>query len=325
MKTCLMHAAAFERMSGALTRFRDDMQIITMADDGVFKAVGSGDVITAPDPQIVYGNADAFFSPEVGAFLNAVMQASSLDWFQSSAAGLDHPVLASIRDKAANYTTNHTQAEAMAEWAIWQALDWMKYGPRHRAQQKDAVWERIDQKDFDGSKWLIIGFGSIGEAVARRVQALGGRVTGVRRSGGASVHAENIITPDQMGPALEEADIVLLSLPLTDETENMADADFFSTMKPDTLFMNLGRGALVDEAALIAEMDLGKPAHAALDVTGTEPLPESSPLWHHPNISLTPHDSAITPGTLRRADETFLLNLERYVDGAELKHLVSRD
>ena len=172
-----------------------------------------------------------------------------------------------------------------------------------------------------GSNWLIIGYGEIGKAVARRVSALGGHVTGVRRSGGEDANARRIIHPDDVMGALGEADVVLLSLPLTSETEDMANADFFAAMKTGALFMNLGRGRLVDEAALISEMDLGKPAHAALDVTGVEPLPDTSPLWHHPNISITPHDSSMTRGTVLRADDTFVENFHRFMAGDALLHV----
>ncbi|HAY07548.1 MAG TPA: D-2-hydroxyacid dehydrogenase, partial [Hyphomonas sp.] len=91
---------------------------------------------------------------------------------------------------------------------------------------------------------------------------------------------------------------------------------------PHALFLNLGRGALVDEAALMTALDAGRPAFAALDVTRTEPLPSDNPLWRHPKIVITPHDSADTPGTIAGADDTFLANLERYLKGEPLKHLV---
>ena len=88
--------------------------------------------------------------------------------------------------------------------------------------------------------------------------------------------------------------------------------------------MNLGRGALVNEDALIAALDEGRPAFAALDVTGVEPLPEESPLWHHPKVMLTPHDSSQTTGTILRADGTFVDNLHRYLNGEPLRNLVDR-
>lgn len=254
----------------------------------------------------------------------SLLKAPSLDWFQSAAAGTEHPALTMIGRKAARYTTNHTQAEAMAEWAIWQALDFLRAGPAHRAQAADGRWARVPAREINGVRWLVIGYGSIGEAVGRRATALGAEVTGLRRKSGPAAGAARIVSPVSLMDELPRADIVLLAMPHTGETENFADAAFFAAMRPDALFMNLGRGALVDEGALIGALDAGVPAFAALDVVREEPLPASSPLWGHPKIAITPHDSSETPQTSLRADETFLANLERYLAGQPLAHEVAR-
>ncbi len=323
MTDCLLHEKTYERLKGRLAELDHSVRFILLNDAGEVHDSQSGERIETPDPSLAYGNGDVWFGPAARAFLKHVMSATELDWFQSSAAGVDNKALVAVLEKARLYTTNHRQSEAMAEWAIWQAMDWLKRGPEHRAQQRDAVWNRLTQREIMGSRWLIIGYGAIGQAVARRVQALGGQVTGVRRSGGTDPYAEAIIHPDDVIAALPKADIVLLAMPHTPETENFANADFFAAMNEgQTLFMNLGRGALVDEAALIAEMDRGRPAHATLDVTGVEPLPEASPLWHHPHITLTPHDSSETQGTLLRGDETFFENFERYIRNKTLLHVM---
>ncbi|WP_420537761.1 D-2-hydroxyacid dehydrogenase [Hyphomonas adhaerens] len=212
----------------------------------------------------------------------------------------------------------------MAEWALWAALDFLREGPQHRAQQDAAEWKRVRSREIAGSRWLIVGYGSIGEAVGNRVTALGGHVTGLRRSPGPAPGAEEILPSSVLPDALPDADVVLLCVPHTAETEGMAGADFFSKMKPDALFMNLGRGALVDEDALVDALVKGRPAYAALDVTGVEPLPAESPLWHHPKIMITPHDSSQTNGTILRADGTFVDNLHRYLNGEPLRNLVDR-
>ena len=271
---------------------------------------------------MAFGNADGFFSPAAREFMTAILKSPSLDWFQSAAAGIENPALMMIGQKARLYTTNHTQAESMAEWALWQALDFLREGPAHRALQSESKWQRVKAREIRGSAWLVVGYGSIGQAVGRRVSALGGEVTGVRRSPGPAEGAVRIASPDKMMAELPRADVVLLCPPHTPETENMANADFFAAMAPQAIFLNLGRGALVDEAALVAALDAGRPAFAALDVTRTEPLPPDSPLWHHTRIAITPHDSSDTPGTIAGADETFLANLTRYLNGEPLSHLV---
>ncbi|MFN4226108.1 MAG: D-2-hydroxyacid dehydrogenase [Hyphomonas sp.] len=322
MKTCLLHARTFARLRPRLKGFSTAVRFVTIDDAGKAHDAGSGTQLDSLPPiDIAFGNADGFYSPAVREFMTAILKSPSLDWFQSAAAGIENPALVMIGQKAKHYTTNHTQAEAMAEWALWQALDFLRDGRGHRAQQAAGQWKRLGAREIRGSRWLVVGYGSIGQAVGRRVTALGGTVTGLRRSPGPAEGAARLVTPDALMAELPRADIVLLCPPHTPETEGMADAAFFAAMAEHALFMNLGRGALVDEAALMAALDAGRPAFAALDVTRTEPLPPESPLWRHPKIVITPHDSADTPGTIAGADETFLANLERYLKGEPLKHL----
>lgn len=275
-----------------------------------------------PPLDIAFADADAFFSSVVRVYMTAILKSPALDWFQSAAAGIENPALMMIGQKARLYTTNHTQAESMAEWALWQALDFLRDGPGHRALQGEGKWQRLKAREIRGSRWLVVGYGSIGQAVGRRVTALGGEVTGMRRSPGPADGAARIAHPDILSTELPRADIVLLCPPHTPETENMANAAFFAAMAPEALFMNLGRGALVDEDALMSALVAGRPAFAALDVTRTEPLPPESPLWRHPRIAITPHDSSDTPGTVAGADETFLANLALYLAGKPMQHLV---
>jgi phosphoglycerate dehydrogenase-like enzyme len=324
MKNCLIHAKTFARIAPRLKGLEDKLNIILMDDNGVFSKASTGEVVSEPKPEIAFGNADAFFGPSVRNFLLAVAGGGQLDWFQSAAAGIENPGLVMIGKAANKYTTNHTQSEAMGEWALWQALDYFKQGAGHRASQADKTWQRRESREIRGSKWLIVGFGSIGASTGRRVMALGGEVTGMRRSQGLAEGADRIVPPDALMAELPKADVVLLCAPHTPETEGMANADFFAAMKPDALFMNLGRGALVDEPALLAALDACRPGHAALDVTRVEPLPDDSPLWAHPRVTITPHDSSQTDGTVTGADDTFLDNLARYLGGQPLRHLVGK-
>lgn len=323
MKTCLLHARTFARLRPRLKGLEAAVRFITIDDAAKFHDGWTSTALDEVPPlDIAFGNSDAFFSAVVRDFMTAILKSPSLDWFQSAAAGIENPALVMIGQKARLYTTNHTQAESMAEWALWQALDFLREGPAHRALQAESKWQRVKAREIRGSHWLVIGYGSIGQAVGRRVTALGGVVTGVRRSPGPAEGAARIVPPSAQMAELGGADVVLLCPPHTPETENMADAAFFAAMAPHALFLNLGRGALVDEAALIAALDAGRPAFAALDVTRTEPLPADSPLWLHPKIAITPHDSSDTPGTVTGADDTFLENLSRYLSVKPLNHLV---
>lgn len=324
MKQCLLHAATFARISDRLKAYDDAIRPIVMNDSGEFSDGWSGEAIESPQPEIAYGNTDVWFSPQPAAFVGALLQGGKLDWFQSSAAGIEHPVLVSIGKAARLYSTNHTQSEAMAEWALWAAFDFLRRGPERRENQAAKRYERMTTREINGSRWLVIGFGEIGAAVGRRVRALGGHVTGGRRSGGTSPSADVIVAPDAMDEALGAADVVLLCVPHTPATEGMANAGFLSKMKADALLLNLGRGALVVEDELIKALDAGKPAYAVLDVQSVEPLPDDSPLWTHPKILITPHDSSDTPLNTPRSDVVFLNNLERYLKEEPLKHVVDK-
>ena len=290
MKTLLLHARTFARIAPRLKGLNAALNIVTVDDAQRFHDAWTSKALDGPpEVHLAFGNIDAFYSPSVREFMTAILKSPDFDWFQSAAAGIENPALVAIGQKAKRYTTNHTQAEAMAEWAIWQGLDFLRNGPGHRANQAQGKWERIRVREMHGSRWLIVGYGSIGQAVGKRVTALGGVVTGLRRTPGPAEGAARIAAPDTLMTELKGADVVLLCPPHTPETEGMANAAFFAAMNPDALFLNLGRGALVDEDALMAALDAGRPAFAALDVTRTEPLPAGSPLWKHHKIVITPH------------------------------------
>lgn len=274
---------------------------------------------------IAYGTTDAYFSPAVMTFFQTLLELDQLDWFQSSAAGTEHPMLQAVGKKADRYTSSHEQSEAIAEWVLWAGLDFFQAGPERRLAQNEKRWARLPFREISSTHWLILGFGAIGQAVGKRLKLLGAEVTGVRRSGGKSDAADLIITPDAMSEVLPSTDAVLLALPLTPETEDIADAAFFAAMKPGGLFLNVGRGALVDETALLGALDAGHIAQASLDVVRQEPLQVDSPLWAHPQITLTPHISALTEQSSLRTDQVFLDNLGRFLRGDPLINLVAPD
>lgn len=324
MRDLLCHVDTFARIEAGLKPYAAALAPLTMDDAGTLARPWSGDVPDAPIPDIVYGTQDIYFSPAVADFFRILMAAPAIEWFQSSAAGIEHPVLQAVGAKAGAYTSSHEQSAAIAEWVLWAALDHFQGGPQRRAAQAARQWRRMPFREIGETRWLIVGFGHIGRASAERLRALGAHVTGLRRKQGADPDADAMTGPDGLHAALGDADAVLLSLPLTDETEGLADDAFFAAMRPGALLLNVGRGGLVDEAALLAALDRGRPGHAALDVTATEPLPADNPLWSHPAITLTPHISALTDAAKRRTDALFLDNLERFLAGEELRNHVSK-
>jgi phosphoglycerate dehydrogenase-like enzyme len=206
----------------------------------------------------------------------------------------------------------------MSEYVLATVLDHLQRGPERRSEQAKRHWGRLPYREIAGSRWLIIGFGAIGREVARRARAFDAHVTGIRRTPGPDPLADAIAAPEQIFEHLPQSDIVVLVVPLSPKTENLADAKFFARMKEHSVLVNIGRGGLVDETALLAALDEGKPEHAILDVFKTEPLNADSPFWTHPRVTLTPHSSAIGSGLLLRTDDLFVENLHRYLKGETL-------
>lgn len=185
---------------------------------------------------------------------------------------------------------------------------------------QQEIWDQPQHlTELNGRVLLIVGYGSIGRELGRRAHAFDMRVWGVTRSGkGDTTHAEKIVPATQLESLLSEADYVVLVAPETPETKQLMGATQIAKMKRGARLINLGRGSLLDEPALVRALETGALAGAALDVTATEPLPPESPLWKAPNLLITPHTSAISDRLWHRETALLLELLERWFDGREL-------
>jgi phosphoglycerate dehydrogenase-like enzyme len=194
---------------------------------------------------------------------------------------------------------------------------------RYQDQSKWAQQELWDHPqhltELNGQLLLIVGFGSIGHELARRAKAFDMRVWGVSRSGnGDATLTEKIVPITQLHDVLPHADFVVLSAPETRETMHLIGAPELARMKPTARLINVARGSLLDQSALIATLQQKKIAGAALDVTDPEPLPAADPLWKAPNLLITPHTSAISDRLWPRQTALLLDLLERWFDGHDL-------
>jgi phosphoglycerate dehydrogenase-like enzyme len=257
--------------------------------------------------------------------------ARKLKWIHSTAAGVAQLMYPELRDSGIVVTNpSGIFSVPMAEHTTGLLLALARNFPDSVRQQDLAHWSQQELWDkpqhlieLNGQVLLIVGFGSIGREVAKRARAFDMRVWGVTRSGtGDLTHAEKILAAKDLHEALPDADFVLIAAPETAETRHLIGAPQIAQMKRGARLINVGRGSLLDEAALIQALKSGALGGAALDVTRVEPLPVESPLWKMPNLMITPHTSGVSDRLWHRQTAILMDLLERWFDGRELFNLV---
>ncbi|HEX4181544.1 MAG TPA: D-2-hydroxyacid dehydrogenase [Caulobacteraceae bacterium] len=323
MTRMLIYEPSYRRLESRINAHGATLEILRLQSDGTILNGDAKVTIQEASPEIGWLNIDLFGAGSSRDYMITLLKSPTLKWVQSSAAGFDNPVFGDVVRKGATLTTNHSQAVGMSEYVLTTVLDHLQRGPDRRKAQAEHRWAPAPFREISGSNWLIIGFGAIGQETARRARAFGAHITGVRRSPGEHPLADVIARPDQIASLLPMSDVVVLSLPLTPQSADMVDAEFLGAMKAGSVLVNVGRGGLVDEDALLAALDAGKPEHAILDVFRTEPLPADSRFWDHPRVTLTPHASPISSGLSARSDALFLDNLSRFLGGQPLVNQVT--
>ena len=269
----------------------------------------------------------------VGYSLRAkqLKDAKKLKWIHSTAAGVAQLMYPELRDAGILLTNpSGVFSVPMAEHAVGLILALARNFPDSVRQQDKAVWSQQELWDkpqhlaeVNGQVLLIVGYGSIGRELAKRAKAFGMRVWGVTRSGqGDGAHAERILPAAELHEVLPEADYVVISAPETAETKHLIGAVELAKVKRGARLINVGRGSLLDEAALICALKTGALGGAAIDVAETEPLPADSPLWKAPNLFITPHTSALSDRLWVRQAALLVELLERWFDGREMFNCV---
>ncbi|MGF9646474.1 D-2-hydroxyacid dehydrogenase [Pseudarthrobacter oxydans] len=252
-----------------------------------------------------------------------------LQWVHAMAAGAGGAVKASGLDqetlqKFKVTTSAGVHALPLAEFATLGILNGFKRTAELVRDQEAKVWPelRTPTRLVSGSQLVISGLGEIGLETARLARALGMKVSGTKRTVAPLEGIEQVSDNDGLAALLATADAVVNTLPGTPYTERLFNRDVFSAMKPGTVFVNVGRGTVVDEEALLEALDNGQVSYACLDVFAVEPLPQNSPLWSHPKVLVSPHTSALSAAENRLITERFCSNLRIFLDGGELPHLV---
>lgn len=260
--------------------------------------------------------------------------ARRLKWIHATAAGVGQLMYPELR-RSGIVVTNARGIHSipMAEHILGTIIalarrfpDSLRYQMQgHSAQQE--LWDApMPMRELKGQLLLIVGFGSIGRELARRIQPLGMRIWGITRSGaGDASLTERILPVTKLEEALPQADFVLLAAPETPDSRRMIGEPELARMKRSAYLINVARGTIIDEPALIEALRRRAIAGAALDVTEKEPLPPESPLWKLDNVFITPHVSAVSEHLWERQAELILENLERWFSGRELLNQVDLD
>ena len=254
-------------------------------------------------------------------------RAPRLKWIHMTGAGIEHIMPLDWLPPGAVVTTNSgVHAPKAGEFATMALLMITNHLPALVTAQREGRWHRIFSKPARGQTLLIVGVGAMGGAAAERAKWLGMRVLGVRRRGRPHRHVDRMFGPDEVDRALPQADVVLVTAPLTHETRHLLGKRELDLMKPGAGLVNMGRARVVDYDALAAKLAKGELSGAILDVFDPEPLPADSPLWTTPNLVLTPHVSSddvdrYVPRTL----DLVFANVRRHLQGRPLKNLVHSD
>ena len=250
-----------------------------------------------------------------------------LKFIQSLMAGYDHVDLEKIKSMGIIFANaTGVSGISIAEYVLLKILDYYKDAQRFRDNQSKSFWEKrsISQKNIkevSNQKALILGTGDIGSEIAKRLKAFEVEVIGINRSGGHVLHFDQTYAIDNMHEVLSEADIVVGALPLTTATKGLYNKAFFSQMKTEAIFINIGRGSqlVVEDLLKVLETKL---SHVYLDVVPNEPLSSDSLLWKHPKVSLTPHISSSSNLLSKRLKDLVLDNIYRFEKDEEVRNKV---
>lgn len=278
----------------------------------------------------VLGGCDALFGiPGSPDRLARVLAASDrVRWVHTMAAGgggqvkaanLDAPTL----ERVTFTTSAGVHGAPLAEWAVLGVLAGAKDVPRLERQRRERSWDDgWAMRHVEDMTVLVVGLGGIGTQVAQRMAALGATVWGTTRSGEPVPHVDRLVPADRLAEAASQVDAIVLTLPGTALTERLVDDAVLAGVRPGTILVNVGRGTVLDEDALLAALDDGRIGYAALDVTAVEPLPTDSRLWSHDRVLLSPHTAALHEEEPARIVALFADNARRLLDGEPMRNVV---
>ena len=299
------------------------VRFVQMARDGRVHAEAAG-------AEADLASARVFFrgGTPTSVLEHVLTHAPKVEWIHSFSAGIERVATPLVRGRDLLVTNARgVFSRPIAEYLVMMLLTVARRLPQLLELQRERTWQPLRSRELSGMTVGIVGFGSIGVELAHLLAPFGTRVVAVRRHAdrGADGTAAEVTGPDGLGDLLRSSDAVVLTAPLTGETEGLIGARELGLMRRGAWLYNIARGRLVDEHALRTALMNGAIGGAVLDVFREEPLPSDSPLYDTPNLIITPHTSWATDQVMRRSLDLFVGNLERFATGRPLDNLVDLD
>lgn len=259
--------------------------------------------------------------------VNRIGEAASLRWIQLASAGVPQDLCPPAKTWGITVTNlAGLYGPTIAEHALAMMLILSRHLQIVLRSQAERRWDRgiaNTMADLHGKTLSIVGLGNIGQNIARLARAFGMRVVGCRRTGQPTPYVDRVYPLDELRSMLAEGDYVAVAAPLTAQTQGMLGAAEFAAMKRGTIYINVSRGAVAEEQALLGALQSGRLAGAGLDVFAVEPVPTEHPFWSMPNVLLSPHYSGETVNLSALPAERFTRNLHNWLAGRDLEGLVN--
>ena len=270
------------------------------------------------------GRAEVMFDFDRAHLRDLPAVAPRLRWLQATSAGIGQMVQRVGLDRSSIVltTASGVHARPLADFCLMAMLMFAKDYVRMEREKRARGWERYCGEELTGKTLAIVGLGRVGQEVARHGKRMDMRVIGTRRSDAPVRDVDKLFRPAELHSMLREADFLVLAAPHTPETEGVIGEEELALMKPTAVLINIGRGALVDEDALVHALQEERLAGAALDVFRAEPPSPDSPLWEMPNVIISPHSASTVTQENARITELFCDNLYRYLSGQPLRNVL---
>lgn len=247
----------------------------------------------------------------------------NLKWIQLSSAGYNHLPIEAWKQKGILVTNaKDVFSDPIAEYVLFYTLMFYKKGLEHLQLQEDKIFKRLTNRELENEVVCICGTGSLGQAIAKRFKPFNVKLIGINQTGHLVEGFDECKAISDIKTALSLSDIVVMTFPLNEKTEYFYDRSHFDAMKKGSIFINVGRGKVIDEKALVQTLNDSHLSFAVCDVMENEPLTSDSVLWRTNNLLITSHDSGVSDKTSQRLILLLIENMNRYQSNQPLRHLV---